>query len=241
MSTSRHLVLDLLAIRNMPSRASGSNQAAAHSFAVGTSIPESLQVSAEAFPADGAAGCPACAGKHRPHTSGKQKRPANGEESKKKAPKKEEEKEQPSGSARVDKGSTQENVGAKKPAQAPRGDIDAAIPGTGLAVSKTEDEKDLFPPETEGAEEQEPQPAEDLGQPQAQEVQPPGPGPEPQNQDPVGALATSLARLCRRLDNDVELLKLRVKHYHMSPSQFRRRTSALKIPETIYEKFTKIC
>ena len=38
----------------------------------------------------------------------------------------------------------------------------------------------------------------------------------------------------------MELYKLHVKHYHMSPTQFRRRTSMLNLPERIYEKYEDV-
>ncbi|OLQ10788.1 hypothetical protein AK812_SmicGene5490 [Symbiodinium microadriaticum] len=38
----------------------------------------------------------------------------------------------------------------------------------------------------------------------------------------------------------IELHKLHVKHYHMSPAQFRRRTSMLGLPGEIYDKYDKI-
>ena len=47
-------------------------------------------------------------------------------------------------------------------------------------------------------------------------------------------------RMLERLRNEVELYKLHVKHYHMSPSQFRRRTSMLNLPDEIYSKYESI-
>ena len=41
----------------------------------------------------------------------------------------------------------------------------------------------------------------------------------------------------RRLEDSVELYKLHVKHYHMSPTQFRRRTSMLGIPDSANQKY----
>ena len=38
----------------------------------------------------------------------------------------------------------------------------------------------------------------------------------------------------------MELYKLHIKHYHMSPAQFRRRTSMLGLSHSIYEKL-KTC
>ena len=43
----------------------------------------------------------------------------------------------------------------------------------------------------------------------------------------------------KRLENEGELYKLHVKHYHMSPAQFRRRTRVLGLPTSIYEKYDK--
>ena len=43
--------------------------------------------------------------------------------------------------------------------------------------------------------------------------------------------------MIKRWDDKVELYKLHVKHYHMSPTQFRRRTSMLNLPDRIYEKY----
>ena len=46
--------------------------------------------------------------------------------------------------------------------------------------------------------------------------------------------------MIKRLDDKVELYKLHVKHYHMSPTQFRRRTSMLNLPDRIYEKYEDV-
>ena len=50
----------------------------------------------------------------------------------------------------------------------------------------------------------------------------------------------ALRRIHEKLDSPVELYKLHLKHYHMSTEQFRKRTSALKIPEDIYAKYDLI-
>ena len=47
-------------------------------------------------------------------------------------------------------------------------------------------------------------------------------------------------RMLEKLNNDVELYKLHVKHYHMSPAQFRRRTSMPGLPGEIYDKYDHI-
>ena len=47
-------------------------------------------------------------------------------------------------------------------------------------------------------------------------------------------------RMLEKLRSDVELYKLHVKHYHMSPAQFRRRTSMLGLPGEIYDRYDRI-
>ena len=54
------------------------------------------------------------------------------------------------------------------------------------------------------------------------------------------ALTPAYRKIIKRLDDKVELYKLHVKHYHMSPTQFRRRTSMLNLPERIYEKYEDV-
>ena len=63
---------------------------------------------------------------------------------------------------------------------------------------------------------------------------------EKQESDPVLDFPIAVQRLHKRLNNDVELYKLHVKHYHMPPSQFKRRTSQLGLPQYIYDKYAKI-
>ena len=55
------------------------------------------------------------------------------------------------------------------------------------------------------------------------------------------AVPPSLAKLHARLSKEVELFKLHIKHYHMSPTQFSKRTSQLALPDTVYEKYEKVC
>ena len=44
------------------------------------------------------------------------------------------------------------------------------------------------------------------------------------------SIPLALKRIHGKLSSPTELLKLHLKHYHMSTEQFKRRTSALKIP-----------
>ena len=53
----------------------------------------------------------------------------------------------------------------------------------------------------------------------------------------VQAMAPAYRMMLRKLEDSVELYKLNIKHYHMSPTQFRRRTSMLGLPDSVYEKF----
>ena len=56
----------------------------------------------------------------------------------------------------------------------------------------------------------------------------------------VSRASPQYKRMLEKLNDEVELYKLRVKHYHMSPAQFRRRTSVLGLPGEIYDKYDKI-
>ena len=47
-------------------------------------------------------------------------------------------------------------------------------------------------------------------------------------------LPLALRRIHQKLRDPVELIKLHLKHYHLTPNQFRRRTSALKLPDDIH-------
>jgi hypothetical protein len=62
---------------------------------------------------------------------------------------------------------------------------------------------------------------------------------DPSADDPI--VPPSLRKLHKRLNNELELYKLHLKHYHMSPAQFRRRTSELALPDEIYMKYERVC
>ena len=69
--------------------------------------------------------------------------------------------------------------------------------------------------------------------------------PEPQEEssarveDP-SLIKPALQRIHSKLSNKAELLKLHLKHYHMTSKQFRQRTSNLQIPKEIYDKYDEI-
>ena len=48
----------------------------------------------------------------------------------------------------------------------------------------------------------------------------------------VSRASPQYQRMLEKLNNDVELYKLHVKHYHMSPAQFRRRTQVRSMTST---------
>ena len=56
----------------------------------------------------------------------------------------------------------------------------------------------------------------------------------------VQAMTPAYRKMLRKLEDSVELYKLRVKHYHMRPAQFRRRTYMLGLPDSVYEKYEDI-
>ncbi len=55
-----------------------------------------------------------------------------------------------------------------------------------------------------------------------------------------GEFPVALRRLHQRLNSPLELYKLHLKHYHMSPAQFRRRTSELHLPEEACQKYDAV-
>ena len=55
-----------------------------------------------------------------------------------------------------------------------------------------------------------------------------------------GLIPPPLVKLHQRLSKRTELLKLHLKHYHMSSAQFRRRTSELCLPEGIYRLYENV-
>ena len=50
----------------------------------------------------------------------------------------------------------------------------------------------------------------------------------------------NLRRIHDKLQKDTELLKLHIQRYHMSTAQFRKRTSELMIPESVYKRYETI-
>jgi hypothetical protein len=87
------------------------------------------------------------------------------------------------------------------------------------------------------------QPELGSGQPSAGNMPAPQLGPETTQSEAEGdpTIPPALRKLHERLKKSVELYKLHVKHYHMTPSQFQKRTSQLSLPQEVYDKYTKVC
>ena len=165
--------------------------------------------------------CPACDGKHRPHTY---------KDDCKRAPPKDEP-VKPEPTLRLTKKMTtavekpNPKVVAKK-----QPDPDSAAPilrqprapdqTSGPSSSSWERPAEAGP---------DPQPAEAKSEEVKQDVR------VEERKEPSSSMTLPLAlqRIHQKLSSPTELLKLHLKHYHMSLDQFKKRTSALKIPKEI--------
>ena len=57
---------------------------------------------------------------------------------------------------------------------------------------------------------------------------------------PIKDTSLAMKRLLIRLRKPEELLKLHLKPYHMSPAQFRHRTSSLRLPEEVHDQYKEV-
>ena len=156
--------------------------------------------------------CPACEGKLRPHTNKegcrKYKKPAH--------------------EPKPAKAITKKNV--KKPISS---DTKIEVPSapfqpdeqTMVASGPSSGSKDGVRPRRD------PQPEEKLEVKQEPKVE--FKVEEKKKPSPKGALSLALQRAHDKLQSSTELLKLHLKHYHMSTEQFKGRTSALKLPNEV--------
>ncbi len=190
-STSQHLVLDLRDIK--PSARTTALKG--HAFAVGKSY--------------GDPNCPACQGKHRPHTCVKGK--GKGE---------------PEASKGGSKG-----IGKSAPAHAePPMPPPAAPPAQGPKPTHEPSQQKTRATEEAGAPGS-PGPEQLPGSMVEEEaIEPP----------PAGEYPIALRRLRTKLGDPKQLSRLHVQHYHMSPAMFRRRTSMMGLPESIYERYEDV-
>ena len=63
---------------------------------------------------------------------------------------------------------------------------------------------------------------------------------EPPPQPAEADVKASLKRIHDKLNDETELYKLHLKHYHMSTKSFKHRTSALKLPQSVYDKYDEV-
>ena len=81
-----------------------------------------------------------------------------------------------------------------------------------------------------------PEPRVEAVEPPVAEAVPLSP-PAPHEED----VKRALHKIHEKLKDETELYKLHLKHYHMTPKSFRHRTSALKLPKEVYDKYEEIC
>ena len=205
VSTSNHPVLDIMALAT-------SSWKPMHSFASEETT------------------CPACAGKHRPHTykEGCKKKP----DTKKEEPKSAKAKTEP----KPAEATTAKSVLKK-----------ILSPDTKLDVPEKPVEELPMKSSGQSSSSKDGIPACPEPQPDKHEVK--TESKEPIKTEPVrepsfkGTLSLALQRIHEKLQSPTELLKLHLKHYHMSIKQFKKRTSALKLPKDpkdIYDKYEPI-
>ena len=167
--------------------------------------------------------CPACNGKHRPHTNKE-------------------------GCKRF-KGSEPKSAQVPKPAKS---DSKKNVKKVIQPDSKLEVPVQPFDPDEEPMVASGPSSGSKDGVPRRREPQieeEPEVKPEPKVEvkleekkepSPRGTLSLALQRIHDKLQSPTELLKLHLKHYRMTTEQFKRRTSALKLPKEIYDEFDQI-
>ena len=255
VSTSNHPILDIMQLAQCGSKP-------AHSF-----VAEAKEVLY----------CPACAGKHRPHTyTGDCKRATeSGSKPPKKPEKSKGQKKQlddpdrklgtlgtssaPSEPSAPSKPVSKRHT-KKKPSDSsePKLKPIAEVPNPDVSVDKkqdpSDDVSDVYTPTHAGDRpESEPEFQPDADEPpmkeqkneikredERKEVSQEEKVLEKKEPQPKKNLPLALQRIHKKLSSPVELLKLHLKHYHMSTEQFRKRTSALKIPEEIYLRYDQL-
>ena len=158
--------------------------------------------------------CPACRGLHRKHTcsrgTGTSARPTRSGDPDSELP--------PSGDSQSEP-KQQQTTGAQ-----PVGDREGETPGASSSTTPSSPSPSAVP--SQG---------------------PPVTGPhsippvvvEPQDGNPEG-FPIALRRVHEKLKDKSELLKLHLKHYHMTLEQFKKRTSALRLPAAIYDLYEQV-
>ena len=190
--------------------------------------------------------CPACEGKHRPHTykdDCKKAKPKTTESTPPKSKEKSETKESPKTTVKTEpKGKkvtkANEPIGIFEKDKEPVPGLRPLGEAPPVRSGPASGSREPAPPDGE-VERPEPQDVEPKLEVKEEEKVP-----EKKEPSPSANLPLALRRIHEKLESPTELLKLHLKHYHMSTDQFKRRTSALKLPKEIYERYdliTKQC
>ena len=109
-----------------------------------------------------------------------------------------------------------------------QGDADAPIaPPPGLG--KGDEEEEVPPPPAPHAEKR-----------PGKRIRKKTPAKDTNYKDVPAIHSKTLKNINDKLNNETELYKLHLKHYHMSERQFRLRTSELKLSEEVYQKYKKV-
>ena len=225
-STSNHMVLDLCAIEGLPEGLSKivmshdiNPNFPSFTAAEEKPQPESAQAEEpiEEALVSGFGKCPACEGRHRVHNGRGEKCPLEARQK------------------LMDQENNPTRVTLKAQPKKVRLSADSDVPGLVPPATKSDPKMPKLQSGSDAVSSGEGLPVEPA---QAEEEEiPPPPEPHPSTSN----MPAALLKLHKRLNKEVELYKLHVKHYHMSLSQFKRRTTQLALPDTVYEKYDKIC
>ena len=167
--------------------------------------------------------CPACNGKHRPHTNKEGCKKFKRSEHKSA----QEPKPAKSDSKKNVKKFIQPDSKLEVPSQ-PFDPDDEPIVASGPSSGSKDGVRRRREPQIEEDTEIKPEPKAEVKLEEKKEP------------SPKGTLSLALQRIHDKLQSPTELLKLHLKHYHMTSEQLKRRTSALKLPKEIYDKFDQI-
>ena len=179
--------------------------------------------------------CRACKGAHRPHTCEKRRKKLKGPSGDAEMPGpiphvEEEEEVGPGAEAPGEPDATEADVAPAPEVASPLPDDvgekeDLDLPAEKLSASADVPERPSASADVPGAGAPVPDiPSADHERDQAD-----------RDEAPLLLIPPALRRLHQRLLKDIELYKLHSKHYHMSPNQFKARTSELTLPDEVYE------
>ena len=167
--------------------------------------------------------CPACNGKHRPHTNKEGCKRFKGSEHKSA----QEPKPAKSDSKKNVKKFIQPDSKLEVPSQPFDPDNEPMV-ASGPSSGSKDGARRRREPQIEEDTEIKPEPKAEVKLEEKKEP------------SPKGTLSLALQRIHDKLQSPTELLKLHLKHYHMTTEQVKRRTSALKLPKENYDKFGQI-